>query len=110
MFNPKDHKLGSSLVVLDKASMIDSLLLYRVISALPDNCRLILVGDDEQLPPVTPGQPFVDLINHGPGIIQPALTTNHRQAQGLIATACLSVRDGKMPVWCRRCSYAWRSA
>lgn len=94
------HKLGASLVVLDEASMVDSLLLSRVIDALPDNCRMILVGDDEQLPPVAPGQPFTDLINHGPRSIINRLTTNHRQAQGsLIATACLSVRDGQMPVW-----------
>lgn len=94
------NKLGASLVVLDEGSMIDSLLLYRVISALPDHCILILVGDDEQLPPVAPGQPFTDLINHGPRGIINRLVTNHRQAQGsLIATACLSVRDGQMPVW-----------
>lgn len=106
-YNPKlgwghneDCKLNASLVVLDEASMIGSMLLHRLISALPDGCVLILVGDDEQLAPVEAGQPFVDFINHGTDRIVNRLTTNHRQAQGsLIATACLAVRDGNMPQW-----------
>lgn len=94
----EDNPLNATLVILDEASMVDSLLLYRVISALPKTCILIKVGDENQLPPVAPGQPFTDLINHGPREIINRLTTNHRQQQGsLIATACLSILDGKMP-------------
>lgn len=99
----EDYHLNASLVVLDEASMVDSLLLYRVISALPESCTLILVGDENQLPPVAPGQPFTDLINHGPRDIINRLTTNHRQQQGsLIATACLSVLAGSMPIFGKR--------
>ena len=95
----ESNKLDATLLVIDEASMVDSLLLSRIISALEeDECTLILVGDDAQLPPVAPGQPFTDLINFGPKEIINRLTTNHRQAQGsLIANACLSVLAGKVP-------------
>lgn len=97
------HKLGASLVILDEASMVDSLLLARVICALPDDCTLIMVGDENQLPPVAPGQPFTDLIMHGRSELINRLTTNHRQQQGsLIATACLKILQGEIPLWGER--------
>lgn len=106
-FNPgtgwgydSNNPLNATLVVLDESSMVDSLLLSRVIDALPEGCHLILVGDDNQLPPVAPGQPFTDLISCGPKDIINRLLTNHRQQQGsLIATACLSILAGKMPTF-----------
>jgi exodeoxyribonuclease V alpha subunit len=106
-FNPStgwgynaDFPLNATLVVLDEASMIDSLLLSKVIAALPEGCILILVGDENQLPPVAPGQPFTDLILCGSQEIVNRLTTNHRQAQGsLIADGCLKVLEGKKPIF-----------
>jgi len=95
-----DNPLDASLVIIDEASMIDSLLLSRVIEALPEGCKLILVGDENQLPPVAPGQPFTDLIMCGRQEIVNRLTTNHRQAQGsLIADGCLKILDGKKPTF-----------
>lgn len=94
------NRLQAELVIIDEASMVDSALLAVVIRALPRSCTLILVGDENQLPPVGPGQPFTDLINYGPREIINRLTTNHRQAQGsLIADACLRVLAGDMPTW-----------
>ena len=85
-FNPglgwgcnEENPLDADLVIIDEASMVDSALLYRVIDALPGDCALVLVGDENQLPPVAPGQPFTDMINHGPQDIVNRLTTNHRQ-------------------------------
>lgn len=94
------NKLDASLVILDESSMADSLLLSRVINALPDYCYLLLVGDKNQLAPVAPGQPFTDLVTLGAADVVNELKTNHRQAQGsLIAHACLSILDGKKPTW-----------
>lgn len=103
MYNPAsgwgynaENKLDASLIILDESSMIDSLLLSRVIDAMPPECVLILVGDVEQVPPVGPGQPFADLIRHGLQDIVFRLTTNHRQAQGsLIAHNCSLVLAGE---------------
>lgn len=95
-----DNKLPASLVIIDEASMVDSLLLSRVIEALPKGCILILVGDENQLPPVAPGQPFTDLIMCGSQEIVNRLTTNHRQAQGsLIADGCLKILAGNKPTF-----------
>jgi len=95
-----ENQLDATLVILDEASMVDSLLLSRVIEALPEGCVLILVGDDAQLPPVAPGQPFTDMITCGPGEIINRLLTNHRQAQGsLIADGCLKILAGKKPTF-----------
>lgn len=95
-----DNKFDASLVIVDEASMVDSLLLATLIDALPEYCKVILVGDENQLPPVGAGQPFTDIITHGQPKIINRLTTNHRQAQGsLIADGCLKVLDGKMPTF-----------
>jgi len=96
-------KLNASLVIIDEASMVDSLLLSIIIDAIPENCVLIMVGDDAQLPPVGAGQPFTDLINHGSRKIINRLTTNHRQriygyaAAGKVFLGVLGVFDGLLP-------------
>lgn len=102
-FNPKfgwqrnlENPLDATLCVLDEASMADSLLLSKVIDALPPGCILLMVGDENQLEPVAPGQPFTDLILSGNSDIINRLTTNHRQAQGsLIADACEKILVGE---------------
>lgn len=91
-----DNKLPAALIILDESSMIDSELMARVIDAAPGHCRIILVGDVNQLPPVAPGQPFADLIALGDSSTVFRLTTNHRQTQGsLIADGCLRVLAGE---------------
>lgn len=77
--------------ILDECSMIDLMLLARFIRSLDEKQSLIMVGDIDQLPPVGPGKPFVDLISSGlvpvirleqimrtdeTGIIQAAETVN----------------------------------
>ena len=51
--------LGSDdLVVIDESSMLDVILVYRLVRALPERVRLLLVGDPFQLPPIGPGLIF----------------------------------------------------
>lgn len=50
-------------VILDEASMMDQELLYRLLSALHPNTRLVLVGDDAQLPSVGPGNVLRELVD-----------------------------------------------
>jgi exodeoxyribonuclease V alpha subunit len=40
------------LIVIDEASMIDLSTIYRVVQSLKPGCRLLLVGDPGQLPPI----------------------------------------------------------
>ncbi len=59
-FGP-DRRLPFDLVVLDEASMVDLLLMDALLQALPDDGRLVLLGDRDQLSSVAPGQVLGDL-------------------------------------------------
>lgn len=58
----EDSPLSCSLAIIDEASMIDIPLAASLFKALPLSCRVILVGDENQLPSVGPGNVFHDLI------------------------------------------------
>jgi exodeoxyribonuclease V alpha subunit len=49
-------------VVVDEASMLDLELMAGLVAAMPRHCRLTLVADQNQLPPVSRGQPLADLL------------------------------------------------
>lgn len=57
--------VGNSTIVIDEASMIPLDLLATLFRAIDFNKvkRLILIGDPNQLPPIGPGRPFVDILN-----------------------------------------------
>lgn len=57
--------LSCGAVVLDECSMADIQLFRALLCALPAGCRLILVGDADQLPSVGPGNVFADVIRSG---------------------------------------------
>ena len=54
-------------LILDEASMMDLTLMARVLAALPDDTRLVLLGDASQLASVQPGAVFADLCRAGCG-------------------------------------------
>lgn len=56
-------KAQQKLIIIDETSMIDISLLGSLFKGLTDNIKLIMVGDDNQLPSVGPGQILKDLIN-----------------------------------------------
>lgn len=68
-------------MVLDECSMVDITLMQALLAALPPDCRLILVGDADQLPSVGPGNVFADILRSG---VVPSvrLTEIFRQAEG----------------------------
>ena len=57
-----DDQLQCDAVILDECSMVDITLMRALLDALPEDCRLILVGDADQLPSVSPGSVFSDII------------------------------------------------
>lgn len=59
------NPLECEAVVLDECSMVDILLMSALLEALPQECRLVLVGDADQLPSVGPGNVFSDIIRSG---------------------------------------------
>ena len=62
--NPKAPKIEVTTCVIDESSMLTEDMLAAIIEAIPENCRLILVGDPYQLPPIGAGCPFVDIIEY----------------------------------------------
>ena len=61
----ENDSLTCDAVILDECSMVDMALMSSLLKALPAECRLILVGDADQLPSVGPGCMFADVIRSG---------------------------------------------
>ena len=76
-----EHPLEGDVLILDECSMIDIMLMYNLLKALPDSMTLILVGDTDQLPSVGAGNVLKDIIASG-RIPVVRLTRIFRQAEG----------------------------
>lgn len=91
------NPLECDAVVVDELSMVDTLLFEGILRALPLGCRLILVGDCDQLPSVGAGNVLGDLIASGMfPVVQ--LTEIFRQSmESLIVTNAHRIVAGQMP-------------
>ena len=58
----RDHPLDCDLLIVDEASMIDTVLMFNLLKAIPTHARAIFVGDVDQLPSVGAGSVLQDLI------------------------------------------------
>ena len=93
----ESNTLEADAVIVDESSMIDILLISSLLKALKNGCRLIMVGDADQLPPVGPGNMFSDVIRSGV-IPVVALTEIFRQAEGSGIVKCAhNVNNGILP-------------
>ncbi|TWX68479.1 AAA family ATPase [Colwellia demingiae] len=57
----KNSDLSQALIIIDMASMIDTATAYVLLKAIPNDCRLCLIGDDKLLPPIGAGILFHQL-------------------------------------------------
>ena len=92
-YNP----LKAEAVIVDETSMVDVPLMAALLDALDGSCRLVLVGDPDQLPSVGPGSLFADLIRSG---VVPTvrLTEVFRQAaQSAIIRSAHLINRGQVP-------------
>ena len=93
----EDHPLQTDLLIIDESSMLDTILADQLFQSIPSSSRLILVGDDNQLPSVGPGQVLKDLIDSGK-IPVTKLETVHRQAaDSSIIGLAHAIKQGKLP-------------
>ncbi len=94
-----ENRLEADCVVVDEVSMLDVELGARLVEAVPPGCRLVLVGDADQLPSVGPGDVLADLITSGVvDVIR--LQRIYRQGEGsLIAENAHRINRGQMPVY-----------
>ena len=106
-FSPKEggfkkdenNTLDAELVVIDETSMVDTILMYHLLKAVPKEATLILVGDVDQLPSVGAGNVLKDIIESN--IIPTVrLTEIFRQAkESLIIVNAHRVNNGQMPMF-----------
>lgn len=93
----RDHRqpLELDLLVVDELSMVDLPLMAALLDALPASCRLVLVGDPAQLPPVGPGAVLLELMRPGRlaalGAAAVELVTPYRNT-GAIASVAAALR------------------
>ncbi len=74
-----DRPLRADLVLVDEASMVDIQLMRSLLEAIPATCRLVLIGDVNQLPSVGPGRVLHDVIE-SQSVPVVRLTEIYRQA------------------------------
>jgi len=94
----QDDPLEADVVIIDETSMVDTLLMYHLLKAIPSHVHLILVGDVDQLPSVGPGNVLKDIIRSGRFTVV-RLTEIFRQAQeSMIVVNAHKVNQGQLPV------------
>ena len=92
-----DDQLDADAIILDEVSMVDIILMHHFLNAVPDGCRVILVGDTDQLPAVGPGSVLKDIIRCGV-IPSLKLTEIFRQAQtSMIIQNAHIINSGRLP-------------
>jgi exodeoxyribonuclease V alpha subunit len=90
----EDDPLEQDVIVLDEASMVNSYLMSKLVCAVKDGAKLIILGDTAQLEPIGVGNCLLDMINSGT-VPRVELTIVHRQAQrsGILSIAN-QIREG----------------
>jgi exodeoxyribonuclease V alpha subunit len=94
----QDDPLEADVVIIDETSMVDTLLMYSLLRAIPSHAHLILVGDVDQLPSVGPGNVLRDIIDSCAfNVVR--LTEIFRQAQkSMIVINAHRVNQGEFPI------------
>ncbi|MBO0587035.1 ATP-dependent RecD-like DNA helicase [Sporosarcina sp. E16_8] len=76
-----EREVEGRLIIIDEMSMVDTWLAHQLLKALANDVQLLFVGDQDQLPPVGPGQVLRDMLDSGKvPIIE--LTEVFRQSEG----------------------------
>ena len=90
------NKSRVEFVIIDEASMIDTYLMASLLKGISANCKILLVGDDHQLPSVGPGQVLHDLIESN-SLQKVELTELYRQGKDSnILTLAYDIRQGEV--------------
>ena len=93
----EEEPLEGDVLIVDECSMIDIMLMYNLLKAVPDTMTLILVGDIDQLPSVGAGNVLRDMIDSEAFPVV-RLTRIFRQAQtSRIIMNAHRINSGKMP-------------
>ncbi len=91
------NPLDLSVLIIDEASMVDTLLFYHLLKAVPEHAQVILVGDKDQLPSVGPGNILKDIIQSNVFHITTLNTIYRQETQSMIAYNAHRINQGLLP-------------
>ena len=94
----EEHPLEGDILIIDESSMIDLRLMSSLLKAVPENMRLILIGDINQLPSVGPGTVLKDIIDSGVFPVVRLTKIFRQAAESHIITNAHRINDGLFPV------------
>ncbi len=94
----ESNPLKTNAVIVDEVSMVDAALMSSLLKAMPRDCKLILVGDKDQLPSVGAGNVLADILQSG--VISYCMLTKifRQNEKSLIITNAHLINEGKMPL------------
>ncbi len=94
----RGNPLDASFVVVDETSMVDVVLMQKLLAAVPDRAAIVFVGDVDQLPSVGPGAVLADMIS-SEVVPTVRLTEIFRQAaESMIIVNAHRINQGEMPL------------
>ena len=92
-----DDYLDADFIIVDEFSMVDTWLANQLLSNISSNSKLLIVGDADQLPSVSPGQVLADLLKI-PLLPQTKLSKIYRQGEdSTIVTLASQIQQGLLP-------------
>ncbi|WP_061583221.1 ATP-dependent RecD-like DNA helicase [Streptococcus gordonii] len=92
-----DDYLDADFIIVDEFSMVDTWLVNQLLSNISSNSKILIVGDADQLPSVSPGQVLADLLKI-PLLPQTKLTKIYRQGEdSTIVTLASQIQQGLLP-------------
>lgn len=94
----EEHPLEGDVLIIDESSMVDLRLMNSLLKAVPENMRLILIGDINQLPSVGPGTVLKDIIDSGVFPVVRLTKIFRQAAESHIITNAHRINDGLFPV------------
>lgn len=92
-----EREVTGKLIIVDEMSMVDTWLAHQLLKSLHEDVQVVFVGDQDQLPPVGPGQVLKDLLA-SQQIPTVELTDVYRQAEGsTIIELAHQIKRGTIP-------------
>ncbi len=93
----ESDRLRCGALILDECSMVDMGLMRAVLAAIGPSCRLVLVGDADQLPSVGPGAVFRDVIRSGVAETVRLTEIFRQKEESRIVLSAHQINRGEMP-------------
>ncbi|WKA56293.1 SF1B family DNA helicase RecD2 [Planococcus shixiaomingii] len=92
-----EKEIEGRLIIIDEMSMVDTWLAHQLLKAVPEDAQIIFVGDQDQLPPVGPGQVLRDMLD-SKRIPTVELKDIYRQSSGSsIIELAHQMKNGQLP-------------